>query len=105
MPPNGSDPTMTRSSASTRSHRYYYYPGWWEGGTTHPLASSISDKWNELPNNYKAIWKPPPAYANMRWQARYDARNPQALRRLVANGVQLRPFSQADHGSLPEGLE
>jgi TRAP-type mannitol/chloroaromatic compound transport system substrate-binding protein len=28
-------------------------------------------------------------------QARYDARNPQALKRLVANGTQLRPFSQA----------
>ena len=27
--------------------------------------------------------------------ARYDARNPQALKRLVSNGVQLRPFSQA----------
>jgi TRAP-type mannitol/chloroaromatic compound transport system substrate-binding protein len=28
-------------------------------------------------------------------QAKYDARNPQALKRLVANGAQLRPFSQA----------
>ena len=28
-------------------------------------------------------------------QARYDARNPQALKRLVAAGTQLRPFSQA----------
>ena len=36
---------------------------------------------------------------------RYDARNPQALKRLVANGVQLRPFSAADHGSLSEGVE
>ena len=27
--------------------------------------------------------------------ARYDARNPAALKRLVANGTQLRPFSQA----------
>ena len=34
-------------------------------------------------------------YANMDVQARYDARNPQALKRLVANGTQLRPFSQA----------
>jgi len=28
-------------------------------------------------------------------QARYDARNPQAIKRLVAAGTQLRPFSQA----------
>ena len=34
-------------------------------------------------------------YANVEEQARYDARNPLALKRLVANGVQLRPFSQA----------
>ena len=27
-------------------------------------------------------------------QARYDARNPQALKRLVAAGTQLRPFTQ-----------
>ena len=31
---------------------------------------------------------------NVEQLARYDARNPQALKRLVANGVQLRPFSQ-----------
>jgi TRAP-type mannitol/chloroaromatic compound transport system substrate-binding protein len=34
-------------------------------------------------------------YANLDVQARYDARNPQALKRLVANGALLRPFSQA----------
>jgi len=27
------------------------------------------------------------------FQARYDARNPQAIKRLVANGTLLRPFS------------
>jgi TRAP-type mannitol/chloroaromatic compound transport system substrate-binding protein len=31
-------------------------------------------------------------YANVEETGRYDARNPQALKRLVANGVQLRPF-------------
>ena len=33
------------------------------------------------------------AYANVDVQARYDARNPAALKRLVANGTVLRPFS------------
>ncbi len=32
---------------------------------------------------------------NCEQTARYDARNPQALKRLVANGVQLRPFPQS----------
>jgi TRAP-type mannitol/chloroaromatic compound transport system substrate-binding protein len=35
------------------------------------------------------------AYANTEEQAKYDARNPAALKRLVANGTQLRPFSSA----------
>ena len=33
--------------------------------------------------------------ANVEEQASYDARNPQALKRLLSHGVQLRPFSQA----------
>ena len=43
--------------------------------------------------------------ANIEETARYDARNPQALKRLVAAGAQLRPFTPADHGGLPEGRE
>jgi TRAP-type mannitol/chloroaromatic compound transport system substrate-binding protein len=73
--------------------KYYYYPGWWEGGTANHLLINLA-KWNELPNNYKAIVQAAAGYANVEEQARYDARNPQALKRLVANGVQLRPFSQ-----------
>lgn len=34
------------------------------------------------------------AYANTDVQPRYGAKNPEALRRLVANGTQLRPFSR-----------
>jgi TRAP-type mannitol/chloroaromatic compound transport system substrate-binding protein len=74
--------------------KYYYYPGWWEGGTTNHLLINLA-KWNELPKNYKAIVEAAAGYANVEEQARYDARNPQALKRLVANGVNLRPFSQA----------
>ena len=74
--------------------KFYYYPGWWEGGTTNHLLVSLS-KWNELPKTYQAVLEAACGFANVQEQARYDARNPQALKRLVANGVQLRPFSQA----------
>src|SRR6476620_5038447 len=74
--------------------KYYYYPGWWEGGTTNHLQINL-EKWNELPKSYQAIVTAAAGFANVEEQARYDARNPQALKRLVANGVQLRPFSQA----------
>jgi TRAP-type mannitol/chloroaromatic compound transport system substrate-binding protein len=71
---------------------YYYYPGWWEGGPS--LHGFISlPKWNELPKSYKAAVVNAANYATTWMQARYDAQNPAALKRLVAAGVQLRPFS------------
>ena len=72
---------------------YYYYPGWWEGGTTQHFMFNIG-KFEELPKNYKAIVTAAAGAANIEETARYDARNPQALKRLVATGAQLRPFSQ-----------
>jgi TRAP-type mannitol/chloroaromatic compound transport system substrate-binding protein len=74
--------------------KFYYYPGWWEGGTALHFFIN-SDKWDALPRAYKSLLTIACGYANMDVQARYDARNPQALKRLVANGTQLRPFSQA----------
>jgi TRAP-type mannitol/chloroaromatic compound transport system substrate-binding protein len=72
--------------------KYYYYPGWWEGGTTNHLMINKA-KWDSLPKNYQAVIEAAAGYANVTEQAAYDARNPAALKRLVANGVQLRPFS------------
>jgi TRAP-type mannitol/chloroaromatic compound transport system substrate-binding protein len=51
-------------------------------------------KWNELPKSYRSIVSSASHVANTWMQARYDAGNPAALRRLVAGGAQLRPFSQ-----------
>jgi TRAP-type mannitol/chloroaromatic compound transport system substrate-binding protein len=73
--------------------KFYYYPGWWEGGTANHLVINLA-KWNELPKTYKALLEAVAGAINVEQQGRYDARNPQALKRLVANGVQLRPFSQ-----------
>lgn len=72
--------------------QYYYYPGWWEGGAMLHLMINLG-KWNELPKTYRAALFAACAYANSWMQARYDARNPLALKRLVAAGAQLRPFS------------
>ena len=72
---------------------FYYYPGWWEGGTTQHFMFNIA-KWEELPKSYKAIVTAAAGAANVEETGRYDARNPQALKRLVAAGAQLRPFSQ-----------
>jgi TRAP-type mannitol/chloroaromatic compound transport system substrate-binding protein len=73
--------------------KFYYYPGWWEGGTAIHLLMNQA-KWNELPKNYQAIVKAAAGFANIEMTGRYDARNPAALKRLVAAGTQLRPFPQ-----------
>jgi TRAP-type mannitol/chloroaromatic compound transport system substrate-binding protein len=73
--------------------KYYYYPGWWEGATAQHFLINLG-LWEALPNNYKAILTTAAAYANSDVLARYDARNPAALRKLVAGGTQLRAFSQ-----------
>ncbi len=72
--------------------KYYYYPGWWEAGPELDLLVNIK-AWEALPKEYQAILESACADANMWVLSKYDAVNPDALKRLVANGVQLRPFS------------
>src|ERR671910_1829771 len=71
---------------------YYYYPGFWEGGPAIHLFINQA-KWKELPKSYQAILTTAAGYANSDMLAKYDARNPAALRRLLGAGTQLRPFS------------
>jgi len=73
--------------------KYYYYPGWWEGGPQLDLFVNIK-QWEALPPEYKSVLESACAEANLDMLAKYDAVNPAALRRLVAQGVQLRPFSR-----------
>ncbi|MCA3184673.1 MAG: TRAP transporter substrate-binding protein DctP, partial [Cupriavidus sp.] len=72
--------------------KYYYYPGFWEGGPTVHAYCNL-EKWNALPKNYQAILTNATANANSWMAARYDMQNPSALKRLVASGTQLRPFT------------
>jgi TRAP-type mannitol/chloroaromatic compound transport system substrate-binding protein len=72
--------------------KFYYYPGFWEGGPTVHAFANI-EKFNALPKNYQAIFTNACAHANTWMTARYDMQNPTALKRLVAGGTQLRPFS------------
>jgi TRAP-type mannitol/chloroaromatic compound transport system substrate-binding protein len=74
--------------------QYYYYPGWWEGGAMLHHFINI-DKWNALPPAYQSIVTTASSRANEWMQAKYDAGNPPALKRLVAGGAQLRPFPPA----------
>lgn len=72
----------------------YYYPGWWEGGAQ--LDFFINDKaFNALSAENKAIVSAAASDAHTTMQARYDARNPAALKRIAASGVKLLPFPKA----------
>lgn len=71
----------------------YHFPGFWEGGAM-VLFWFNAERWKALPKTYKAVLQAAAAQVSADVQAKYDARNPQALRRLVAGGAQLRPFPQ-----------
>jgi TRAP-type mannitol/chloroaromatic compound transport system substrate-binding protein len=73
--------------------KYYYYPGFWEGGPTLHAMVNLA-KWNELPKSYQALLTAACEAANCDMMASYDAKNPAALKKLVAGGAVLKPFSQ-----------
>ena len=70
---------------------YYYYPGFWEGNSALSFFINLA-KWRDLPPRYQSILSTAAMAAAQDMQAKYDAQNPLALRRLVAAGAQLRPL-------------
>ena len=70
---------------------FYYYPGWWEGGPE--LDFFVNNKaWDALSPENKAIVESAASAAHIQMQARYDAKNPDALKQLVGSGTKLRAF-------------
>jgi TRAP-type mannitol/chloroaromatic compound transport system substrate-binding protein len=73
---------------------YYHFPGWWEGGPQ--LDFYINQKaYDSLSAEYKAMVEAAASHAHTEMQARYDARNPLALKQLVAAKTQLVQFPKA----------
>jgi len=69
----------------------YAYPGWWEGGPQLDFLINVK-AYDGLSAEHKAIIESAAAYAHTEMQARYDARNPGALRELVKGGTKLFVF-------------
>ena len=66
----------------------YYYPGFWEGGPQ--LSIYLNAKtWESLPADLKAVVEAAASHSHVDMQARYDALNPQALRKLIAEGTRV----------------
>ena len=74
-----------------RVAKYYYYPGFWEGGAMLHLCVNL-EQWNRLPKHYQAVLQQACESANNWMLAKYDAVNAPALKRLVSRGTELRGF-------------
>jgi TRAP-type mannitol/chloroaromatic compound transport system substrate-binding protein len=73
--------------------QYYYYPGWWEPGTTLEVQVNL-DEWKKLPQEYQEVLKTAAYESNIVMLSRYESRNNEALKRLVDGGTQLRGYSE-----------
>jgi TRAP-type mannitol/chloroaromatic compound transport system substrate-binding protein len=72
--------------------KFYYAQGWWEvGPALHSIVNMKS--WESLPPPYQAAIRTASGYCTTYLMAQYDALNIQALKRLLAAGVQLRAFN------------
>jgi TRAP-type mannitol/chloroaromatic compound transport system substrate-binding protein len=74
--------------------KYYYYPGWWEGSAQLSVYVNVK-QWAALPRSYQEALEVACAESNIHMVAKYDARNTEALRKLVNGGAQLRPFPRS----------
>jgi TRAP-type mannitol/chloroaromatic compound transport system, periplasmic component len=73
--------------------KYYYYPAFWEGGPVIHAFVNL-DQWNNLPKAYQTVLQDACSFANTNMMAKYDAKNPVAIKQLVGEGTVLRPFNQ-----------
>ncbi len=71
--------------------KYYYYPGFWEGGASLHLCVNI-EQWERLPKHYQAALRSACESANAWMLAKYDTVNAPALKRLLGAGTELRGF-------------
>jgi TRAP-type mannitol/chloroaromatic compound transport system substrate-binding protein len=62
-----------------KAARFYYYPGWWEGGAVVHHFINL-EQWSRLPKAYQSILRSACDSAGVGLTARYDAGNAAALR-------------------------
>ncbi|MDJ0901339.1 MAG: ABC transporter substrate-binding protein [Xenococcus sp. MO_188.B8] len=71
---------------------YYYYPGWWEPGTSYEFQINLAE-WNKLPVEYQEIFQAAATDVNTKMLAKFNAVNGKVLEQLVLTGTKLLPFS------------
>ena len=76
-----------------RVARFYYYPGWWEYAPSTDLMINLR-AWEALPAQYRQALETASAEVWHWSMAKFDEVNPPAMKRLLASGTQLRPYSR-----------
>jgi len=71
----------------------YYYPNWWEIGTTVALYINV-DKWNELPDSYKSAIEVAASEANLMMLSHFDHNNSEALQLLTGKHTDISEFPE-----------
>jgi TRAP-type mannitol/chloroaromatic compound transport system substrate-binding protein len=71
--------------------KFYYTPGWWEAAPN--LSVYINkEKFDSLPVEYQNIVAAAAERANVKTTAFYDAKNPEALKTILAGGTKMKVF-------------
>jgi TRAP-type mannitol/chloroaromatic compound transport system substrate-binding protein len=76
-----------------RSAPFVYMPSWWQGGMAFSLYINEA-AWDALPSAYKSVVEMAAARAHNEMLARYEARNPLALRQMQTGGARLSRYPQ-----------
>ena len=72
---------------------FYYYPGWWEPGTSYEFQINLA-QWQKLPVEYQAIFQAAATDVNTKMLAKFNAVNGEVLAQLVLSGTKLLPLSK-----------
>ena len=82
--------------------KFYYYPGWWEGGPE--LDLFVNNKaWDELPKDYQSILEAACYEANVDMMAKYDALNPAGAEAADRQRRQAAAVLERHHGRVLQG--
>jgi TRAP-type mannitol/chloroaromatic compound transport system substrate-binding protein len=71
--------------------KVYHYPSYWDPCGQITMYTNAK-AWEALPKEFQQVFEMACSDAHVEMQAKYDTRNPDALRRLIAQGVQIKPF-------------
>lgn len=74
-----------------KAANFYYYPGWWEPGTTFDAQVNI-DAWNKLPENYQNIFEAACKTTHTEILTEYNQKNSKALQTLRDSDIEILPF-------------